>query len=292
MAIAQQTVNGLLLGGILALVALGFSIVWGILNIINLAHGAFVMIGAFVTYWMFRLLGLDPFLSIPVSMLVLFIIGYALQATLINWVVRAPVLITLLLTFGIELLISNIALLWWSADTRSVNPGYFGKSLEIGSIVVPYIRLGTFVLALVITALLAMFMTRMRLGQAIRATAYDLTGAKVVGIPIGRTYAITFGIGAALAGAAGSLLAMVRPITPAMGAEYTVLAFAICVLGGLGSVWGALIGGLVFGMVEVFATVFLGAGYSDAMVFVILILVLAVRPQGILGRAYSAGGEE
>ena len=292
MAIAQQIVNGLLLGGVLALVALGFSIVWGILNIINLAHGAFIMIGAFVTYWLFKLYGIDPFLSIPVSMLVLFVIGYLTQLALINWVVRAPVLITLLLTFGLNLLITNLALLAWSADTRSVNPSYVGSRLDIGSVGIPYVKLGTLALALIITALLAVFMARTRLGQAIQATAYDLTGAKVVGISIGRTYAITFGIGAALAGAAGSLIAIVRPVSASMGEQYTVLAFAICVLGGLGSVSGALIGGLVFGMVDVFATVFLGAGYAEAVVFAILILVLAVRPQGILGRQYSSGGEE
>ncbi len=292
MGTVQQVINGLLLGGVLALVALGFSLVWGILNVINIAHGAFVMIGAFVTYWLFDLFGLDPFLSIPLSMLTLFVLGYALQAGVINWVVRAPPLITLLLTFGLDLLLTNLALLWWSADVRSVNPSYVGSRLEVGSLVVPYVQLAALALALVITGLLSLFLARTRLGQAILATAYDHVGARVVGISIPRIYAITFAISAALAGAAGTLIATIRPITPTMGADYTVLAFAIVVLGGLGSALGALIGGLVFGLVEVFATVWLGAGYSEAVVFAIILLVLLLRPQGILGREYSAGVQE
>ncbi|CAN5839244.1 branched-chain amino acid ABC transporter permease [soil metagenome] len=292
MVVGQQIINGLLLGGVLTLVALGFSLVWGIMNIINLAHGSFVMLGAYMTFWMFNLFGIDPFLSIPISMAILFVIGYGLQIGLINWVVRAPVLITLLLTFGLDLVIINISLLLWSANTRSVNPSYFGKSIEIGSMVIPYVQLAVLVLALIITALLALLLSRTRTGQSIRAVGYDYTGAKVIGISIARTYALTFGIGAALAGAAGALLVIIRPVTPSIGPEYTVLAFAVCVLGGLGNVSGALVGGLIFGMVEVFVSAYIGAGYSEAFVFALLIVVLVIRPQGILGREYSSGVEE
>jgi len=292
MLTVQQIINGLLLGGVLALVALGFSLVWGILNIINIAHGSFVMIGAFVTYWLFDLFGVDPFLSIPISMMVLFVLGYAIQRGIINWVVRAPALITLLLTFGLDLLLSSLALLWWKADVRSVNPSYGGSRIQFGTLVVPYVQLSTLILALAITALLWLFLARTRLGQAIRATAYDHTGAKVVGISLGSIYAVTFGIGAAIAGAAGSLVAVVRPISPTMGASYTVLAFAICILGGLGNVAGALIGGLIFGLVDVFGAAWFGAGYADAVVFAILLVILLLRPQGILGREYSGGTAE
>lgn len=292
MVFGQQIINGLLLGGVLTLVALGFSLVWGIMNIINLAHGSFVMLGAYMTFWMFNLFGIDPFLSIPISMAILFVIGYGLQIGLINWVVRAPVLITLLLTFGLDLVIINISLLLWSANTRSVNPSYFGKSIGIGSMVIPYVQLAVLVLALIITALLALLLSRTRTGQSIRAVGYDYTGAKVIGISIARTYALTFGIGAALAGAAGALLVIIRPVTPSIGPEYTVLAFAVCVLGGLGNVSGALVGGLIFGMVEVFVSAYIGAGYSEAFVFALLIVVLVIRSQGILGREYSSGVEE
>ncbi len=292
MVFGQQIINGLLLGGVLTLVALGFSLVWGIMNIINLAHGSFVMLGAYMTFWMFNLFGIDPFLSIPISMAILFVIGYGLQIGLINWVVRAPVLITLLLTFGLDLVIISISLLLWSANTRSVNPSYFGKSIGIGSMVIPYVQLAVLVLALIITALLALLLSRTRTGQSIRAVGYDYTGAKVIGISIARTYALTFGIGAALAGAAGALLVIIRPVTPSIGPEYTVLAFAVCVLGGLGNVSGALVGGLIFGMVEVFVSAYIGAGYSEAFVFALLIVVLVIRSQGILGREYSSGVEE
>ncbi len=292
MTTVQQIINALLLGGLLALVALGFSLVWGIMNVINLAHGTFIMLGAYTAYWMFSLWGVDPFLSIPVAMLLLFVLGAILQVSVINFIVRAPVLATLLVTFGLEILITNIALKLWTADVRSVQTHYAGRGIALGSLSIPYNKLGALVLALIITALLWLFLERTKLGRAIRATAYDQVGARAVGINIGRMYALTFGIGAALAGAAGALISTTSAITPMMGSSYTIRAFAICVLGGLGSVTGALVGGLLFGFIEVFGVVWIGPGYSDAIVFLVLVLVLIMRPQGILGRAFSAGVQE
>ncbi|MDQ6831809.1 MAG: branched-chain amino acid ABC transporter permease, partial [Chloroflexota bacterium] len=199
----QQIVNGLLIGGVYVLVALGFSIVWGILNIVNLAHGAFIMLGAFATFFIWDATHLDPFLILPIAAAILFVVGYATQAGIINFVVRAPLLVTLLLTFGIEIFVTNLALYKWKADIRSVSPSYAGKSIELGSTIIPITKLGALGLAFLITGLLALFMTRTKLGASIRAMGMDLTAARLMGVNIPRTYALTFGLGAALAAAAG-----------------------------------------------------------------------------------------
>jgi len=283
--IGQTIVNGLLLGGILALVALGFSIVWGIMNIINIAHGAFVMIGAYVAFWLFKLYGIDPFLSIPIAMVVLFVIGYLIQRYVINLVMRAPMLVTFLLTFGLEVIIVNLALLWWSASWRAVTTSYSGTGLNIAGVQIPYIKLAGLGISLLLAWLLTLFMNRTKTGNAIRALGMDMDAARLMGVNVSHTYALTYGIGAAMAGAAGVLLSMIVTITPDMGGAYTLRAFVICVLGGLGSVPGALVGGLVFGLVEAFAGI-QWPGLDLAVAFAVLVLVLIFRPSGIMGKAF------
>jgi branched-chain amino acid transport system permease protein len=286
----QNALNGLLLGGTYATVALGFSLVWGILNVVNLAHGALVMLGAYTTFWLFTLYGVDPFLSLPVTGAVLFVVGYAVQRGLINQVIRAPFLITFLLTFGLELLITNIAQAAWTADFRSVTTAYSGRSLSLGPVTLPLVRGISLVIACVVAVLLHTLLTRTRLGTAIRATASDQEAARLMGIPIARVYAITFGIAAASAGIAGGLISLSFPIFPAMGAGYTLVAFVTCVLGGLGSVPGALVGGLFLGLLQTYAASWLGPNYDNLIAFSALILVLLARPAGLLGRAQRFRG--
>ncbi len=168
--LAQDLVNGILAGGILAVVALGFSLVWGIMNIINLAHGAFIMLGAYVTWQLFTSFHLDPFLSLPISFVLLFALGYLIQRYLINWVARAPVLTTFLLTFGLSLLIVNVALLVWTGDTRGVTTAYSGTNFTLGGVTVPWAKLYTLIAALAITGVMQLWLTRSRTGRAIRAT--------------------------------------------------------------------------------------------------------------------------
>ena len=282
----QQIVNGVLIGGVYVLVALGFSIVWGILNIINLAHGVFIMLSAFVTYFIWDATGLDPFLLLPVAAAILFVVGYATQAGVINFVMRAPLLVTLLLTFGIEIFVTNLALYKWKADIRAVSPAYAGKSIEIGDTIIPVTKLGALGLAMVITGLLALFMTRTKLGTSIRATGMDLTAARLMGVNIARTYAITFALGAALAACAGVLISATQPFDPGIGSSYTIRAFVICVLGGLGSIPAVLVGGILFGLIETIGSVVFGAGYKDAIAFVVLVILLVFRPNGLMGKEY------
>lgn len=279
----QHVVNGLLQGCLLALVGLGFSMVWGILNIINLAHAAFIMLAAFMTYYLWRDLGLDPFLSLPLTMLALFVLGFLLQRYVINLVLRASLLTTFLLTFGIESLLINLALRAFSADTRQTRPAYANTSLVFGELRLPFTQLGAVVVALLVTLGLYLFLDHTKTGNAIRAVGLDRVAAQLMGVDIARTYAITFGIGAALAAAAGTLLSVVGGFSPNSFGNYNILAFSVVVLGGLGSIPGALIGGLAFGLVNEYAGASL-AGQRDVAVFAILILVLVVKPTGLFGR--------
>ncbi|HKA36587.1 MAG TPA: branched-chain amino acid ABC transporter permease [Thermoanaerobaculia bacterium] len=284
--LAQIAVNAVLLSGILALVALGFSLVWGIMNIVNLTHGAFIVMGAYLTYGMHELWHVDPFLSVPVSMAVLFCFGFAIQRVLINQVIRAPLLATFLLTFGLEILIVNLLNFFFKADTRSVMTLYSGSGFTVGSVRVPYIRLGALGVSILLVLMLGAFLTKSRLGRAIRGTGMDIDAARLTGVKAPAIYALTFGIGAALAGAAGSLLSMVVPFDPNLGGGYTERAFVICVIGGLGNVVNVLIGAAVYAVVEVFVGSRVPA-LSGAVTFGMLVLLLIARPQGIAGKSAS-----
>ncbi len=290
--IGQSVVNVLLLAGVLTVVALGFSIVWGVMNIINLVHGAFIMLGAYVTYLAFALAGIDPFLSIPVSMAIMFGLGYVIQRGTINYVMRAPLLVTFLLSFGLEIIIINLALYVFKGDLRAITTGYSGASITLMSdaasgntIEVPLVRLGAFVIAMLLAYLTNLLMSRTRVGRAIRSTGMDKDAAQLTGVKIGPIYALTFAIGAALAGAAGSLIAMSQSFQPGFGSTYTLRAFVIVVLGGLGSIPAVILGALLFATAEVITGLW-QPGLIQAVTFGLLVVVLIVRPSGIAGKAF------
>lgn len=288
MLTAQNIINGLLLGGLYAAVALGFSLVWGVMNVINLAHGAFIMIGAYVTFWIFYFFKVDPFLTIPVSMAVTFGMGYLLQKYIINLIVRTQVFMVFILTFGLEILLMNITNLVCTADFRSITTSYSGAGLSLGAITIPYIRLGIGGLAILLTVLLSLFLARTKTGNAIKATSLNKEGAQLVGVDIGKIYTITFAISAATAGAAGSLLGNIVAISPYMGGTYTFKAALIVCLGGLGSIPGVIAGGLVVGIAETMGSYLISPGYKEFVSFVLLVIILAVRPQGLMGKKFYA----
>lgn len=281
----QDLVNGILVGGIFAVVALGFSLVWGIMNIINLAHGAFVMMGAYIAYLLFSTWHVDPFLSLPVAFVVMFAFGYAVQRWIINFVVRAPILTTFLLTFGLSLLLVNLALLVFHGDIKGITTSYSGSNFAIGPVTVAWTKLWTLVAALAITGLMQTFLSRSKMGRAIRATSMDIGAAQLSGVRVGHLYAVVFGLGAGLAGAAGVLISLSYGIQPSLGDPFIIKAFVVCVLGGLGSVQGALVGGIVYGIVESFGSQYIGSDVQDAVALVLLLIVLIVRPTGIMGKA-------
>lgn len=284
----QATVYGLLQGGLLGLVAVGFSLVWGVMNIVNLAQGAFVLVGAYITWELHDALHLDPFLGMFVAGAILFGAGYAIQRLLINLIVNAPVFLTLLLTFGLELLIVNGLNLVFSADYRAIPTTYAGQGLRLGDVRVPYGRLSAFVVSVAITALLVVLMTRTRTGLAILATGMDRGAARLMGIRARHIYALTFGLSAALAGAAGAMVATVGTFSPADAGRFTLFSFVVAVLGGLGNMYGALVGGLVLGLVEAWGGQYLPGTLVNALAFGVVIVVLVVRPSGLVGKSFYA----
>ena len=279
----QHVANGLLQGSILALVGLGFSMVWGILNIINLAHAAFIMLGAYLTYFLWSTFGIDPFVSLPIGMVALFFLGFVVQRYLIHLVIGASILTTFLLTYGIESLVVNLGLRVFTADTRQTKPFYANEAFALGELRLPYTQLGAIVVALLLTFFLYLFLDHTRTGRSIRAVGQDRVAARLMGIDINRTYALTFGIGAALAAASGTLLSTTNGFSPNSFGVYNILAFSVVVLGGLGSIPGALVGGIVFGLVYEFSGTYI-LGQRDVVVFAILIIVLVVKPTGVLGK--------
>ncbi len=286
--IVATAINGILLGGIYACIGMGFALTWGILNVINLAHGVMVILGAYVTLIVFRVFGIDPLLSIPISMAVLFIFGYGLQRWVINLIVRAPVFMTLILTFGLEMLIINALLLGATADFRAVPPSYAAAGIRLGPFIVPVVRLVVFGVAVLLTALLFLFMYRTKSGNAILATGQDKEAAELVGVDIAKTYAMTFGIASAFAGAAGSLIASLYAFSPVLGGPYTLKAFVVTVLGGLGSMAGPIVGGLILGLAETSGSLAFGETWVEVVSYGLLVVILIVRPEGILGKKYFA----
>jgi branched-chain amino acid transport system permease protein len=284
MLLTQVLVNGLLLGGLYGMMALGMSLIWGVMNIVNIAHGALIMLGAYLTFWTFTLWGWDPFVSLPATIVALFVYGYCMQRFLLNLIVRAQLFLTLLITFGLEVVMVNLARILWSSDLRQVTPTYAATNFEVGGITIPYVRLWVFITTVVLSVLFLLLLERTKLGRAIRATSEELRAARLTGIPVAHIYAVTFGLGAALAGAAGGLWGMLFPITPIMGGGLTLKSFVVAVLGGLGTMMGAIIGGLVLGVAESITSTYLGPTYPNAVSFGLLVLILIFRPTGLLGR--------
>jgi branched-chain amino acid transport system permease protein len=284
----QALINGLLLGGVYAAYSAGFSLIFGVMGVVNLAHGELIMLGAFTSYWLFEYFHLDPYLSLPVAMIVLFGFGYILQKYIINRVIDQPHIMSYILTFGIHLMVANIALKLWTHDFRTITTSYSGANAAILGLFIPYARLVTFVLALLIIAVLWFLLNRTEIGRAIRATAMDKDVARMMGVNIRETYAITFGIGAAITGLAGASISPFVVIYPEMGLSYTIVAFCVVVLGGMGYMPGALWGGAILGVAQSLAATYLSAGISVAITFLILFFMLIFRPAGIAGKGLVA----
>jgi len=280
----QILANGLVLGGLYACIAAGFSLVWGVLNVINILHGSFIVLGGYLAFFAYVKLGIHPFASILIAAPLLFALGYAIQRMLINRMIAAPVLLTLTLTFGLDLMLSNAMLAAFTADFRKLILEPPLGVATLGPIVMPVDRLVAMILALSLTGLLYLVLSRSRIGRAIVAVRMDREAAALMGVNVKSVYAVTFGLGALMAGASGPLLAMIFPISPLTGPVYLGKAFVICVLGGLGSVPGAMIGGLALGIVESFGTLWFGPEHATTLSFVLLIAILLLRPEGLLGR--------
>jgi branched-chain amino acid transport system permease protein len=282
--LAQVLLNGLILGGLYACIAAGFSLVWGVMNVINLLHGTLVVCGSYGAWLAWQYWGLHPLLALPLVAAGTAAIGAAVQAGLLNRVIAAPVLITLVVTFGLDLIGNNALLLGFGADYLTIRPRWTLGVADLGGLRVPLDRAAAAVAALAMTGLLWLLLRRSWLGRAIVAVRMDADAAALMGIRVKRVYIATFALGAGLAGAAGALLGLVFPISPMQSEAYLGTAFTVCVLGGLGSVVGAIAGGVALGLIESVAGLYLGSENAAIASFVVLLLLLALRPEGLFGR--------
>ena len=279
--IGQVIISGVLSGALYAMVALGLALIFGVMRVINIAHGPLLMLGAYVTYFLFSVAGMNPFLTVPVSMAVLFVVGVLLQRTLVFRVVDAPELSSLLLTFGISIALVNLAQNLFTSDLRAIE--YVTGSWLVGGLALSKPRVIAFLFAGALTGLAFLFLKTTRLGKAIRATSQSREVAMVCGVDVRRIHMLTFGLASALAAGGGALLAVIVAIQPEMGQVWTFKSFLVIVLGGAGNYPGALLGGLLLGLVEQLASLFLTTQLSEVVAYVLLVVVLLIRPTGLLG---------
>jgi branched-chain amino acid transport system permease protein len=278
-----SVLNGLTTGAVYALIALGLTLIYGVLHIINFAHGALLMVALYAAYWLHTSLGLDPYLALPVVVPAMFALGYALQRGVINRASHGKDENILLVTLGIAIVLENLALLAFQSDTRSIETAYTLATWQIGPAFIALPKLVAFGGALASAALLIVVMRRTDLGRAIRAVAKEKQGARLMGIDVDHVYAMSFGIGLACLGAAACFLLPAYYVNPQVGAGFVLVAFTIVVLGGMGSFAGALLGGLLIGVVESIGGLVLGESLGQIGIFAIFIAVLLLRPQGLFG---------
>ncbi len=282
----QMLINAVLLGGLYALMGIGFSLQWGISGIINLSYGAMVILGSYISLITFNLLKIDPFISLILSGVILFILGILIYRSLLQPLLKGGIIFTLIITFAIRLIIENIMLLIWSADYRTIRLAYAGSNFQFGNAFIPLTRFLSFILAIVIIYVVYLFMNNSKIGKGIQAVALDKEGAQAVGIDIQKMYMINFALGTALAGIAGSLWASIYPFSPHLLGIIVGKVFIIAILGGLGNIWGAAAGGLVLGLAETSGATFLGSEWQEAIGMVIMVTVLLVRPHGLIGKKF------
>jgi branched-chain amino acid transport system permease protein len=276
--------NGIATGAVYALVALGLTLIYGVLHIVNFAHGSLLMLALYGVYFLYTLLGIDPYAALPIMVPAMFALGYALQRTVIAHASHGREENILLVTLGLSIVIDNFTLYLWSADTRTINPAYAFDTVDLGVAFIAVPKVVSFLGALLITGLLWLLIQRTDLGKAIRALARERQGALLVGIDVEHVFAMSFGIGIACVGAAACLLLPSYYVHPAVGESFVIIAFTIVVLGGMGSFIGALVGGFIIGLTESLGGLFLGENLGRIGIFVIFIAILLFRPTGLFGQ--------
>ncbi len=277
------TINGLLIGGIYTLVASGLTLIYGVLHIINFAHGSLLMLAMFGVYFLLTKLGVDPYLSLVVMVPAMFALGYVMYRGLIGKLAQGKDENILLITLGLSILIENLALMFFKGDTRTISVSYSDRMVELGPLLLSFPKIVSFLAAMVLCALLGLFIQRTDTGRAIRAVAKERMGARLVGIDVDRVFAISYGIGLATLGAAACLLMPIFYVSPTTGHVFVIVAFTVVVLGGMGSFFGAVVGGLIVGLTESFGGLFLGESLGQIGISLIFILILLLRPQGLFG---------
>jgi branched-chain amino acid transport system permease protein len=281
----QSLLSGVLVGGVYALIGIGLTLIFGVMRVINFAHGELLMVGMYLTFFVFTLLGIDPFLSIVIVIPLMFLFGAFLQRIFIHRVLDALPQNQILLTIGLGLIMSNTVMLVFTSDYRILTTSYSSAAVTLAGISISKPLFISFVVTAAITAILYWFLIETNTGQAIRATAQDREAAQLMGVNVRRMGVVAFGIGSALAGTAGALISPTYYIFPQVGGAFTLKAFVIVVLGGMGSIIGATLGGIVIGAVESLAAVYVSSGLKELFVYVLFLLVLLLKPSGLLGKS-------
>jgi branched-chain amino acid transport system permease protein len=281
----QSLLSGILVGGVYALIGIGLTIIFGVMRVINFAHGDLLMLGMYVTWGLFTLFGIDPYLSLLITAPVLFLWGALLQKVFINRVLNALPQNQILLTIGLGLIMSNAVMLAFTSDYRILTTSYSSSSFQVLGISVSQPLLYSFMVTAAITGALFWFLQTTDTGQAIRATAQDRDAAQLMGINVRRMSVLAFGLGTALAGIAGALLAPTYYVFPQVGGPFTLKAFVVVVLGGMGSIVGATLGGILIGVTESLSAVYIASGLKELVVYVLFLLILLFRPSGLLGKS-------
>lgn len=281
----QTLASGVLIGLIYALVAIGLTMIFGVMDIVNFAHGEFMMLGMYASFWMFALFALDPMLTLPLTVLMLFAFGVVLYKLVIRRITNAPMVSQIFTTFGLMILLRGVAQFFWRPDFRSIENSWVSGTVKLGVFQLGRPQLVAGAGAIVVTLAVYFFLHRTKWGAALEATAADKEAAQLMGIDSHKMFALAWGIGAACAGAAGGLLSTFFPIFPEVGANFILIAFVVVNLGGFGSVAGAFWAGILVGVIEVMGGLLLGPEYKMAVVLVVFLAVLMFRPQGLLGRS-------
>jgi branched-chain amino acid transport system permease protein len=280
----QLILNGLMVGGVYALISIGLTLIFGVLEIVNFAHGEFLMLSMYAAYWLFQFYGIDPYLSILIIFPTFYLIGLAVQRITIQPILNSPPLNQIFTTIGLSLILQNVALILFKADYRTIKTSYSDLSLNFVGLVVSLPRIIAFILAMAIIAALLIYLKSTYTGMAIRALAQERRAAMLMGINVYKTYRIAFGIGIACVGAAGSILMPIYFVFPTVGSLFVLIAFVVVILGGYNSLVGSLIGGLIIGIIEGFSGFFISPHLKEAVYFVIFIFILLFKPTGLLGR--------
>lgn len=284
----QNAIFGLLVGGLYGLGAVGLSLVFGVLKVLNVSHGELIMLGGYLSFWLFTLWKIDPFISILVTGPALFLVGGVLYQILfrrlVHFAEESKIKNSILIGFGLALVLQTLAILIWEADERAVTPPYAGEVISVGAVVVPISRLGALTLAFLALGGLHLFLTRTRWGTAIRATAQDEAAAALVGIPTAKMFLTTFALGSALAGVAGALISVSEAISPAIGLNWTLKALIVVVLGGMGNIFGTFVAGLFLGVAESTSGFLFGNVYREVVGLALFLIALSLRPQGLFVR--------
>jgi len=281
--LVQQLVNGLLIGFMYSLIAIGLTLIWGVMNIVNFAHGDFLMLGMFTSFWLYTLYGLDPLFSIPICTVLLFVLGVLIYRFIVSKVMRGPVLAQLVVTFGVSIFLANLAVFLWTPDFRLIEKPLLRGTWEIGQIELSIPKLMASIGSVLASIFVFWFLKKTRLGKAILATEMDREAALLMGINTERINSISFAIGSSLVGIAGAFLSTYYYIYPQVGGVFGTIAFAIVALGGFGSIEGAFLAGILVGLVQTLGGYFFDPAYKYAIVFLIYLITVWIRPQGLLG---------